>query len=99
MAAFEKILSGMPALDQAVDYIRMGDNVVWRVSSLEEFRCFAVPFVEQAKKDGRNIIYFRFASHPELVPECPNRARMPLANQCQPAIFAVQACVRRRTTP
>ena len=57
MAAFEKVLSGMPALDQAVDYIRMGDNVVWRVSSLEEFRCFAVPFVEQAKKDGRNIFW------------------------------------------
>ena len=76
MAAFEKVLSGMPALDQAVDYIRMGDNVVWRVSSLEEFRCFAVPFVEQAKKDGRNIIYFRFASHPELVPECPEVKRV-----------------------
>ena len=83
MAAFEKVLSGMPALDQAVDYIRMGDNVVWRVSSLEEFRCFAVPFVEQAKKDGRNIIYFRFASHPELVPECPEvkRVCIPLSHR------------------
>ena len=83
MAAFEKVLSGMPALDQAVEYIRMGDNVVWRVSSLEEFRCFAVPFVEQAKKDGRNIIYFRFASHPELVPECPEvkRVCIPLSHR------------------
>ena len=83
MAAFEKVLSGMPALDQAVDYIRMGDNVVWRVSSLEEFRCFAVPFVEQVKEDGRNIIYFRFASHPELVPECPEvkRVCIPLSHR------------------
>ena len=83
MAAFEKVLSGMPALDRAVDYIRMGDNVVWRVSSLEEFRCFAVPFVEQAKKDGQNIIYFRFASHPELVPECPEvkRVCIPLSHR------------------
>ena len=69
MAAFDKVLSGIPGLDQALDYIRMGDNVVWRVSNLEEFRRFSDPFVEQAKKDGRKIIYFRFASHPELVPD------------------------------
>ena len=76
MAAFDRVLSGFPALDQAVDYIRMGDNVVWRVSGLSEFSRFADPFVEQAKKDGRKIIYFRFASHPELVPECPEVKRI-----------------------
>ena len=54
MAAFDRVLSGIPALDQAPDPIRMGDNVVWRVSDPDEFRCFAGPFVEQAKKDGRN---------------------------------------------
>ena len=43
MAAFDQVLSGIPALDQALDYIRMGDNVVWRVSGLEEFRRFADP--------------------------------------------------------
>ena len=76
MAAFDRVLSGIPALDQVLDNIRMGDNVVWRVSDLDEFRRFADPFVEQAKKDGRNIIYFRFASHPELVPECPKVKRI-----------------------
>ena len=76
MAAFDRVLSGIPALDQVLDNIRMGDNVVWRVSDLEEFRRFADPFVEQAKKDGRHIIYFRFASHPELVPECPEVKRI-----------------------
>ena len=55
MGAFDKVLSGIPALDQALDYIRMGDNIVWRVSSLEEFKVFSDPFVEQAKKDGRKI--------------------------------------------
>ena len=83
MAAFDSILSGIPALDQALDSIRMGDNVVWRVSDLDEFCLFAAPFVEQAKKDGRNIIYFRFASHPELVPECPEvkRVCVPLSHR------------------
>ncbi|MBQ7534419.1 MAG: phosphoenolpyruvate synthase [Stomatobaculum sp.] len=83
MAAFEKILSGIPALDRVLDHIRLGDNVVWRVAGLDEFRRFADPFVEQAKKDGRNIIYFRFASHPELVPECPEvkRVCIPLSHR------------------
>ena len=76
MAAFDWVLSGIPALDQVLDHIRMGDNVVWRVSDLDEFRRFAVPFVEQAKKEGRNIIYFRFVSHPELVPECAEVKRI-----------------------
>ena len=83
MAAFDRVMSGIPALDQALDFIRMGDNVVWRVSGLDEFRRFSDPFVEQAKKDGRKIIYFRFASHPELVAECPEvrRVQVPLSHR------------------
>jgi hypothetical protein len=69
MAAFEKILSGIPMMDQALDHIRMGDNVVWQVPSLEEFRYVAERFTRQAIKDGRNIIYVRFAEHePILTP-------------------------------
>ncbi|MCQ2500301.1 MAG: PEP/pyruvate-binding domain-containing protein [Lachnospiraceae bacterium] len=71
MAAFDRILSGIPEMDKALDNIRLGDNVVWRVSKLEEFKLFMLPYVEQAKKDGRNIIYFRFASHEPLVEDCP----------------------------
>ena len=83
MAAFDKVLSGIPDLDRALDFIRLGDNVVWRVSSLDEFRFFADPFVEQAKKDKRKIIYFRFASHPELVKECSEvkRVCVPLSHR------------------
>ena len=71
MAAFERIESGIPEMDKELDNIRLGDNVVWRVSSLDDFRLFMEPFVEQAKKDKRNLIYFRFASHEPLVEDCP----------------------------
>ena len=71
MAAFERVCSGIPEMDKALDNIRLGDNVVWRVSSLDEFKLFVDPYVEQAKKDGRNLIYFRFASHEPLVEDCP----------------------------
>ncbi|MBR5961107.1 MAG: phosphoenolpyruvate synthase [Clostridia bacterium] len=97
MAAFDRVLSGIPALDQVLDHIRMGDNVVWRVSDLEEFRRFADPFVEQAKKDGRNIIYFRFASHPELVPECPEVKRIcvPLSHRFETFTVEIHKAIEK----
>ena len=83
MAAFEKILSGIPQMDEALDYIRLGDNVVFRVSTLDEFKLFLNPYVEQAKIDKRRIIYFRFASHEPLVQDCPEikKCEIPLSHR------------------
>ena len=67
MAAFDRIGSGIPALDAALDSIRLGDNVVWRVSDLSQFRLFMEPYVDQAIRDHRDIIYFRFANHEPLI--------------------------------
>lgn len=63
MAAFDKVCSGFPSMDDILDFIRLGDNVVWQVSDVEEFRFFAEPFARQAVRDGRNVIYIRFAQH------------------------------------
>ncbi len=63
MAAFDKICSGYPQMDEILDHIRLGDNVVWQISDLDEFRMFAEPFARQAVKDGRNVTYIRFAQH------------------------------------
>ena len=69
MAAFEKTASGIPMMDEALQYIRLGDNVVWQVPSLDEFRVVAERFADQAIRDGRNLIYIRFAEHePILTP-------------------------------
>ena len=35
MAAFERIKSGIHQLDETLDNIRLGDNVVWHVSNLK----------------------------------------------------------------
>ncbi len=58
-------------MDEALDYIRLGDNVVWRVSDLKEFKLFMDPYVKQAIEDKRNIIYFRFAEHEPLLQDRP----------------------------
>lgn len=63
MAAFDKICSGYPQMDAILDHIRLGDNVVWQISELDEFRMFAEPFARQAAADGRNVVYIRFAQH------------------------------------
>ena len=67
MAAFDRISSGISEMDTALDNIRLGDNVVWRVSDLSEFKLFMEPYIKQAIEDKRNIIYFRFASHEPLL--------------------------------
>ena len=83
MAAFDRILSGIPEMDTAFDNIRLGDNVVWRVSDLRQFRLFMEPYVEQAVRDRRNIIYFRFAGHEPLIADRPEvkTVRLPLSHR------------------
>ncbi|MDO4519570.1 MAG: PEP/pyruvate-binding domain-containing protein [Eubacteriales bacterium] len=63
MAAFDKIECGLSGVDEALDYIRLGDNVVWQVNDIREFKYFAERFARQAVKDQRNVIYIRFAQH------------------------------------
>ena len=67
MAAFDRIKSGIEQLDETVDNIRLGDNVVWQVSSLKEFSYFVNPFVQQALEDNRNLIYINFGQHEPLI--------------------------------
>ncbi len=67
MAAFDTVLSGISEFDQAIHYIRLGDNVVFRVSELQEFQIFLKPFLCQARRDKRRIIYVRFATHAPLI--------------------------------
>ena len=78
MAAFERVKSGIPEMDEALDNIRLGDNVVWQVTKLEEFSLFLEPYVEQAVRDGRNLIYIRFASHKPLVEAQPGLKIIPV---------------------
>ena len=83
MAAFDRVKSGIPEMDEALDNIRLGDNVVWRVSELSQFKLFMEPYVKQAIEDKRNIIYFRFASHEPLLEDCPEvrRVTVPLSHR------------------
>ena len=71
MPAFDRIHSGLAGLDRIIDSIRLGDNVVWQLSDLADYRYFVEPFVERAVADGRTVHYMRFANHPALLAERP----------------------------
>ena len=63
--------SGVFQFDEIIQYLRMGDNVVWQVDELEEYAYFAEPFAEQALRDGRRLVYMRFAPHLPVLKELP----------------------------
>jgi len=62
------VSSGLRPFDDVVQGLRLGDNVVWQVDTLEMYRAMAAPFAAQALLDGRSCIYVRFAPHPPLLP-------------------------------
>jgi pyruvate,water dikinase len=65
------IHSGIQALDEVLQGLRLGDNVVWQVDSLEDYRYFAEPFAEAAITAHRSLVYLRFASHPAVLAPHP----------------------------
>ncbi|MCH8499231.1 MAG: PEP/pyruvate-binding domain-containing protein [Marinobacter sp.] len=65
------VSSGLEPLDHILDGLRIGDNVVWRVDDLTDYRRFVEPFVSAAVAADRDIIYLRFGSHEPLVQAGP----------------------------
>jgi len=63
----DRVSTGHEGLDQAIDMLRLGDNVVWQVNSLESYQEMVDAYVNRAIQDGRNIVYVRFGNHPPLL--------------------------------
>ncbi|QBG48335.1 pyruvate, phosphate dikinase [Verrucomicrobia bacterium S94] len=61
------LTTGLPGLDRVLKGVLAGDNIVWQVDSVEEYRELVAPYCEAAVKNGRKLIYFRFARHEALV--------------------------------
>ena len=67
-----RVSTGIESFDQVIDGLRTGDNVVWQVDHVDDYRAFVTPFVRQALADRKRIVYMRFASHEEVVKSDPN---------------------------
>lgn len=71
MGLQDRASTGIQGLDQVIDDLRLGDNVVWQVDSVQEYKKMVEPYVKQAKNDGRRLVYFRFGDHDSLLPDDP----------------------------
>ena len=61
------VSSGRPGLDSLLEGLRIGDYVVWRVDSINDYSAFVAPYAAAAKAAGRRVVYIRFASHAPVV--------------------------------
>ncbi len=61
------VSTGMPSLDEVLQGLRGGDNVVWEVDSIEDYLPVIGPLCAEARRLGQRLIYFRFARHAPLL--------------------------------
>lgn len=59
-------MSGLPELDNVLHGLNDGDNIVWRLDTMEEYISFAAAFARQSVKKGKKTIYFRYGNHPPI---------------------------------
>ena len=59
--------TGLIGLDHMLKGLIPGDNIVWQVDTVDNYRHFVTPFCQSAVDRGKRLIYFRFAKHDPLV--------------------------------
>ena len=59
--------TGLAGLDKILQGLLPGDNVVWQVDSIHDYKPFLKPFWTEARRAKRKLIYFRFARHEPLL--------------------------------
>ncbi len=68
------ITTGVPVIDELIDGIRWGDNVVWQVTNTLEYSWLARPFVESAYRSGIKIIYLHFDEY--MIPQISDKCKV-----------------------
>lgn len=63
----QMVSTGFGSLDDVIQHLRMGDNVVFQVKDIEVYKRFVKAFIEKKADPQRKIIYIRFAQHAPLI--------------------------------
>jgi len=66
-----KISTGLMDLDILLAGLNQGDNVVWRVDSVADYRFYVDHLTRYLRDVGSEVYYFRFADHPPLLSPAP----------------------------
>ena len=81
MGMHDRVSTGMAGLDQIIDHLRWGDNVVWLVDSITDYKKMIAPYVAQALLDKRKVIYVRFGRHEPLLDDSSDIIILPIEAQ------------------
>ena len=63
----ERLSTGLPGFDKVIKQVLPGDNIVWQVDSLDDFRPIVEAYCENALSSGWELVYFRFGKHAPFV--------------------------------
>ena len=63
----QRISTGIGGLDEAIDFLRPGDTVIWQCEHLSDFMFVATRFVTGVARTGHRIVYIRFGDHEEIM--------------------------------
>ena len=72
MDIHDRVSTGLAGIDQVIDKLRLGDNVVWQVDVVSNYKKVVEPYVAQAKLDKRKLVYVRFGSHEPILEDSPD---------------------------
>lgn len=67
MQSLVRASTGLIELDKAIDSLRLGDNVLWQVESVDDYCRFVKPFVKKSLAEKRKVIYMRFGEHKPVI--------------------------------
>jgi pyruvate, water dikinase len=67
MSRLEIAKTGFKGLDKLFQNIRYGENIVWQITDIKDYKFFADRFVNQAISEGKNALYFHFGNSRELL--------------------------------
>ena len=64
-----ELSTGLPGLDKVLKGLIPGDNLVWQVESVDDYRPFVQPYAQTARRRSYVCDYFRFGQHAPLLEE------------------------------
>jgi pyruvate, water dikinase len=65
------VSSGHPGLDSMLGGLWIGDNVVWRISSIDAYSEVCEAMVAEGLRNSLPVVYFRFANHRPVIRNTP----------------------------
>ena len=64
---YSHLSTGIRGLDRVIKGVMPGDNIVWQVREIDDYRYFVQRYARFADLKNQRLVYFRFASHPPLL--------------------------------